>query len=326
MRILVVLLLASIGCNSTGNDLPKPIGNDGILTLIKEYKSDALSKDEAVFYLNFNGLKKDDFNATVRYSLNGSEFDNKMNGSKLRVKMYPGTYKMELYINHSYYEVFTDSLKIDPQTVQVYDVELKKRKTPKNVGPVAYKPVIYLYPKEATEAEVTLDIHGENAFYYPEYNDGWRVLAQPDGTLEFEGERFNYLFWEANVRDHLEEIHPQEGVIVAGKEAISFLEEKLTSVGFTSEERADFITFWGPKLAANEHNLVRFEWNESCDKFADLTVSPQPDHLYRFYIFMSAVEGNYSIIPQSLPKFSRDGFVALEWGGQISDYHPKKSL
>ncbi len=37
---------------------------------------------------------------------------------------------------------------------------------------VEYKPVIYLYPEEETDAEVKLDIDGSFLYTYPEYKDG----------------------------------------------------------------------------------------------------------------------------------------------------------
>lgn len=45
------------------------------------------------------------------------------------------------------------------------------------------KPVIYLYPEETTEVSVLLDFNGELTTTYPAYDNGWRVVAEPDGTL-----------------------------------------------------------------------------------------------------------------------------------------------
>ena len=48
---------------------------------------------------------------------------------------------------------------------------------------VVAKPVIYLYPEEETEVTVTLDFDGALTSTYPAYEEGWTVLARPDGTL-----------------------------------------------------------------------------------------------------------------------------------------------
>ncbi len=48
-----------------------------------------------------------------------------------------------------------------------------------------HKPIIYLYPEQNTKVYVQLDYNGELTTTYPKYdeNKGWRVEAQPNGTL-----------------------------------------------------------------------------------------------------------------------------------------------
>ena len=59
------------------------------------------------------------------------------------------------------------------------------------------KPVIYLYPEQQTEVAVSLDYDGTLTAAYPAYENGWRVTAEPDGTLHDEnGNEYSYLFWE----------------------------------------------------------------------------------------------------------------------------------
>ena len=50
----------------------------------------------------------------------------------------------------------------------------------------------------------------------------------------------------------------ESGFFVGSDQVVSFLEKKLTDAGLSSKEQADFITFWGPKLAQNELNFVHF--------------------------------------------------------------------
>ena len=52
-----------------------------------------------------------------------------------------------------------------------------------NNGGADAKPVIYLYPREEQEVTVKLDYKGDLTVTYPEYKDGWNVIASPDGTL-----------------------------------------------------------------------------------------------------------------------------------------------
>ena len=48
------------------------------------------------------------------------------------------------------------------------------------------KPVIYLYPEQETMVSVSLDYAGTLTATYPAYENGWRVTAEPDGTLHDE--------------------------------------------------------------------------------------------------------------------------------------------
>ena len=58
------------------------------------------------------------------------------------------------------------------------------------------KPVIYLYPEQAQEVYVQLELDGEFTCTYPEYDNGWKVKAYPDGTLRDQdtGKEYNYLY------------------------------------------------------------------------------------------------------------------------------------
>ena len=50
-------------------------------------------------------------------------------------------------------------------------------------SPLDAKPIIYLYPETNTEISVKLGKAENITCSYPEYKNGWNVLANPDGTL-----------------------------------------------------------------------------------------------------------------------------------------------
>ena len=54
------------------------------------------------------------------------------------------------------------------------------------------KPVIYLYPEFTQEIEVKLDYAGELTCTYPEYKDGWHIVAHPNGKLENKEKKYAY--------------------------------------------------------------------------------------------------------------------------------------
>ena len=120
------------------------------------------------------------------------------------------------------------------------------------------KPVIYLYPEQAQEVYVQLELDGEFTCTYPEYDNGWKVKAYPDGTLrdQVTGKEYNYLFWEGTSET---EYDLSRGFVVEGKDTAGFLEEKLAYLGLNEKERNEFIVYWLPRMEDNKYNLIIFQ-------------------------------------------------------------------
>lgn len=287
-------------------------------TKTDSYVVESFEKNTAEFEFHFTGLNDSDTNATVQFSIDGQEqslpFQSKQ---RLTIKTSSGPHVFLFYINSNYEEVVSDTIIITSRHRDCYDVRLVPRRGEEIY---TYKPVLYLYPEVETEINVRVNIQGgKTPFFYPKSDGHWNVTAHEDGTLEVGEETFRYLFWEATQAAHLDQVTYDDGFIVTSNEAITFLENQLTQAGLNSIEQADFITFWGPKLASNPLNYVRFEWNETCDKFAELEITPKPDHVYRLYIFMAPIDEPFQVHPQQIPTIERTGFSAFEWGGQYSE-------
>ena len=178
--------------------------------------------------------------------------------------------------------------------------------------PAVDKPVIYLYPDEETEVSVSLEM--KDAILkctYPEYKNGWKVIAKPDGTLFAEGREYNYLFWEA------EALFPftlNSGTCVAGKDTCKFLEEKLTQLGLSDKEQDDFITYWLTKMQDNPYNVISFQADEYEEHFG-LEVTPKQDTIIRVFMNYQASEVYVDIEPEEITTPVRTGFTVVEWGG-----------
>lgn len=178
----------------------------------------------------------------------------------------------------------------------------------------AMKPVIYLYPEEKTDVSVSVDFPngGEFTCTYPEYGEGWKVTALPDGTLYDEsGNEYYCLYWEGA---GLPLFDLGEGWCVPGADTAEFLREKLLEIGLTAREANEMIIYWLPLLQKNPYNLISFHF-EDYDRAAPLTVSPEPDMLIRVFMTYSPCEEWVEIEPQVLPRYTRRGFTAVEWGG-----------
>lgn len=174
------------------------------------------------------------------------------------------------------------------------------------------KPVIYLYPETETEVGVRLDYDGRLTVTYPEYRDGWRVTAKPDGTLtDADGNEYSYLFWEG-VSETAYDF--REGFCVQGCDTAEFLREKLSLLGLTPREYNELIVYWLPKMKDNPYNVISFQGEAYTDSAA-LTVSPAPDTVLRVFMAYYPSETPVALPAQKLTPTERKGFTLVEWGG-----------
>lgn len=174
------------------------------------------------------------------------------------------------------------------------------------------KPVIYLYPEETTEVSVLLDFNGELTTTYPAYDNGWRVVAEPDGTLLDENGREYYcLYWEGESDIDFD---MSEGFCVKGSETAAFLEEALAKLGLTRREANEFIVYWLPLMEGNEYNVISFQ-TDAYTENAKLVIDPQPDTLIRVFMAWYGSGKPVEIPEQSLAAPERTGFTVVEWGG-----------
>lgn len=200
--------------------------------------------------------------------------------------------------------------------------------SPSRAPQLAYKPVLYVYPEREQSLTVSLDVEGELGTVYPapdtqETTDrgtqaSWTVTASPDGTLTDQGGRtYPSLFWDGEMT--LEA--PRQGFIVARADAVPFLEEKLALLGLTDKEAADFITYWAPRIRANEYTFVSFDASSYAQQvtysFTDEAGAPvEPDTFIRVFMTIRAADANEVVTPQVFgPTPTRSGLTAVEWGG-----------
>lgn len=179
-----------------------------------------------------------------------------------------------------------------------------------------WKPILYLYPTEQTTVSVRFAAEAEVRLIhtYPEYGpDGWRVVADPDGTLHdaVTGMEYYALYWEA-VGDLGIEV--AQGFVVKGEDTAAFLESCLATLGLSRREANEFIVFWLPRLEGNPYNLIHFA-TDAYDAAIPIHIQPPPDSLIRVYMLHRPLQEPQSIEPQVLTSVARTGFVAVEWGG-----------
>lgn len=180
--------------------------------------------------------------------------------------------------------------------------------------PTVDKPIIYLYPQKETELSVKLGKPENLTCSYPKYENGWNVIAKPDGTLidTDTGRSLYALYWEG-INTRKAEI--KEGFVVKREDTIKFLEEKLEILGLNERESEEFIVYWLPKLQENEYNYIRFASMEEINEDMPLEFSVEPDTLIRVLMEFKGLDEYIEVSEQKLETPSRDGFVVVEWGG-----------
>ncbi|MBR6412847.1 MAG: hypothetical protein IKS41_06800 [Alphaproteobacteria bacterium] len=184
-----------------------------------------------------------------------------------------------------------------------------------SLGCVA-KPIIYLYPEKTTNVTVTLGYPEKAIHTYPKYNKPWQVQAEPNGDLMDlnTGRHYYALYWEG--KKSVSTSNPTEGFIVAGKDTISFLEDKLDQLGLTEREANEFIVYWLPKLENVKYNLIRFQTLSEQNKNMPLDITPTPRTLIRVMMEYKNLDKLIQVKEQVLPqKPQRNGFTVVEWGG-----------
>ena len=176
------------------------------------------------------------------------------------------------------------------------------------------KPVIYLYPEKTTKISVALPSFVNVTKSEPAYPaKGWNVIAQPNGTLTYNGSKYDSLFWEGTGVGYET---PKQGFIVKDGDVAGFLKTTLPKYGLNQKEIADFMEFWVPKFAGAPYYRISFlttDWN----KAAPLHVSPAPRTSIRLFMDWSKLSGPATIAAPQIVTPSRDGYTLVEWGGLL---------
>jgi hypothetical protein len=234
-------------------------------------------------------------------------------GATFRVTVKPGKHLLEIAC-YGLAEIRIPDLMMKSRTRTEITLYFKEDESMRPMK----KPVIYLYPVSETQVHVKLDVKDGLGFTYPAYNNGWSFTASPDGDLHFGEKTYGYLFWEGNARMDAIDLNSKEGFVVSNDSLVDFLETKLTAMGLTSREKADFITYWCPLMKERKNCFIHFLFKEELEKYAPLSIKPIPDKLFRVFMLWKPVENEKEmakITEQKLPFIERSGFTVIEWGG-----------
>lgn len=285
-------------------------------TLLHDSLDTTLDSEEAVFNFDLTLLAPGLRDSSLVYSVDSTEnqYYNYSDGDTLSMTLTPGQHTFQFYGGLEYAETSVIHLTIETQHRQLYRINFQRVFSQQmNLR----KPVIYLYPKETTDVSIKVNPIGDFTFTYPNIAQGWDFTCHPDGRISREDESYRYLFWESEQEITPELVNPKQGAIVNGSEAVAFLESQMTQYGMTKAEQADLLTYWGPLMQNKTNVYIYLLFNEVCDAFASLEITPKPTEIGRFYVVWAEVPEyfNPKLEVQEIPTMNREGFTVLEWGG-----------
>lgn len=181
------------------------------------------------------------------------------------------------------------------------------------------KPVIYLYPEQETQVNVQVKPTGGFTITEPNYTqNGWNVLAKPNGTLlnldPTDNKTYSYLFWEGHSYNYTQ---PTQGFVMSKNEVDTKVSMLLQKLGLNQKETNDFMEFWSPKLKSSEYVFVTFVPQSEFDKMAPLTVLPKPNTTIRVFMDYKPLDKPIQITEPKIKTPTRNGFTVVEWGGVL---------
>lgn len=177
------------------------------------------------------------------------------------------------------------------------------------------KPVIYLYPEKDTNVSVRVGANvTKSEPLYPQ--NGWTVLAHPDGQINYQGSFYPNLFWEGTGFGLYPSLE-NKGFIVPQSKLISTIIAQLKLQGLNDQESSDFMEFWKAKLPKTPY--VRLTWLTTFEMntLAPLKVSPTPQTVIRVFLDFQGLDKPINLVPQKLSSPKRNGFTLVEWGGLL---------
>lgn len=286
--------------------------------LLSDNVDEKLSATEAVFHFNIGNPVQVDINRPKRQeiilSLNGVWKTISLVNNSFELKVEPGTYTFQFYLNEYHYEIYSEPLVIESKHKSSYQLTFSPVENNRVI--MTEKPVVYCYAPTDTPLEISVQPVGDFTFTYPEMEVTWSGKVKESGAFEIAGITYPYLFWEANQAAESMRANWSESSIIKGSETIQYLEEVCLKLGLTAAEKTDFITYWGPRMSQSEYVEVCVLIEGVSQMIGELSVSDPAFKVHRMYlIFRETEPAELKTDLNNLKKFDRSANHILEWGG-----------
>lgn len=183
------------------------------------------------------------------------------------------------------------------------------------LSPVACEPILYVYPEEPMDVNISVDSKVSLIASYPNYDNGWQIKAETNGVfVDYKSNAEEHrLFWEG-VSDFLPPL--KSGFVKHHTEIEHFLDAKLSYLGLNEMEIGEFKTAWMDELQEKEYCFIAFYDQKYIDIYAPIDIQPKPDQFIRILMDYKPLDVPIEVSSQELIKApEREGFVVVEWGG-----------
>ncbi len=184
-------------------------------------------------------------------------------------------------------------------------------------------PRLHLYPKQTQLVNVSVSPLSKIGYVDPLFNSngGWKIVADPTGSLTINNLKKDSLYWEfekAPILSSLESNHqPKTGFIIQKDALESFVKSNIANkLGLTEEETELWIAEISreSKKITSQYLKLSFVDSDLLDSILTTNISPKPDHFHRLMLYIEPVSGPSSLPAPELQPLSRTGFTVVETG------------
>lgn len=315
--LLLALCIPVFGFSGERETLPQ-------LWIIKDSASKSIHSDSVKLVVRVfdpNGqLMLDQHPAIIQMSVDKKtrKYTVSKNNLVFRKTLSKGKHSILFYLNANFESIPFDK---DFTGGRYYEIGITFQNNP-NSNPrnqiMLEKPVIYLYSEQEENFSLKLKTGADLQFTYPAYNGEWKGTSSSTGTIQLNGKNFPYLFWDADLSSESLRLNWSDADFIEGKQIVPYLESQLNRIGFNAKEKADFITYWGPRIQKMPYAEILWMQNESIDEIASLEISPA-FKLNRIYLIFrensQPIDQTLNLKRTLLEPIDRSGNHLVEWGG-----------
>jgi hypothetical protein len=182
------------------------------------------------------------------------------------------------------------------------------------------KPVIYIHTNDTLPLKIGLTTPCEEIFSYPELSvqNEWEVVSYPNQSILVGENAYRYLFWDGTIPTEALQGTLNNASVIEKDSLLTYLNTSLSTFGFSSKEKADFISYWYPMMQPYAGIQIQFMCNEEVHEFSKLE-NNKALPIYQFYMIWTPIPSTTNVKPyysdKSIPTIDTSENYILEWGG-----------